>query len=130
MDPTRLPQAPHGPRFGDGVRQEPSIERRTFMALVTGGLLAAPLAAEGQQAKKVWRIGSINPQMSTTPQGQGTFYDRMRELGWVHGQNFVVERRAYGDQIEPIPDPAAELIRLGVDIFIVSGSIVSSTCSR
>ncbi len=46
MDPTRLPQAPYGPRFGDRVRQEPSIQRRTFMALVSGGLLAAPLAAE------------------------------------------------------------------------------------
>jgi len=45
MDPTRLPQAPYGPRFGDGVRQEPSMERRTFRALVSGGLLAVPLTA-------------------------------------------------------------------------------------
>ncbi len=49
MDPTRLPQVPYGPRFGDGVRQEPSMERRTFMVLVSGGLLAAPLAAGAQQ---------------------------------------------------------------------------------
>ena len=49
MDPTRLPQVPYGPRFGDGVRQKPSMERRTFMALVSGGLLAVPLAAEAQQ---------------------------------------------------------------------------------
>jgi hypothetical protein len=33
MDPARFPDALHGPRFGDGVRQEPSMERRTFMAL-------------------------------------------------------------------------------------------------
>src|SRR5713101_9775317 len=39
MDPTRLPHAPYAPRFGDGVRQEPSMQRRTFMALVSGGLL-------------------------------------------------------------------------------------------
>jgi hypothetical protein len=66
---------------------------------VTAGLLAAPLAAEGQEPGKVYRIGSISAQMPTNPQGQGPFYDRMRELGWVHGQNFIVERRAYGDQI-------------------------------
>jgi hypothetical protein len=50
MDPTQLPQGPYGPRFRDGVRQEPSMKRRTFMALVSGGLLAAPLTAEAQQA--------------------------------------------------------------------------------
>src|SRR5216683_3236409 len=59
MDPTRLLQAPYGPRFGDGVRQEPSMERRTFMALVSGGLLAAPLAAKAQQAAKIYRIGIV-----------------------------------------------------------------------
>src|SRR5713226_2778508 len=62
MDPTRLPQAPYGPRFGDGVRQEPTMERRIFMAFVSGGLLATPLAAEAQQAGKGWRIGYLAPQ--------------------------------------------------------------------
>ena len=55
MDPTRLPQVPYGPRFGDGVRQEPSMYRRTFMAMVSCSLLAAPLAADAQPAGKVPR---------------------------------------------------------------------------
>ena len=49
MDPTRLPHVPYGPRFANGIPKEPSIERRTFLALVSGGLLAAPLVAEAQQ---------------------------------------------------------------------------------
>jgi hypothetical protein len=53
MDPTRLPHVPYGPRFANGIPKEPSIERRTFLALVSGGLLAAPLVAEAQQAGKV-----------------------------------------------------------------------------
>ncbi|PYM74456.1 MAG: hypothetical protein DME10_06440 [Candidatus Rokuibacteriota bacterium] len=61
MDPTQLPQVPYGPRFGDGVRQEPSMERRTFMAVVSGGLLAVPLAAEAQETTKVHRIGVLSP---------------------------------------------------------------------
>jgi hypothetical protein len=52
MDPTRQTHVPYGPRFGDSVRQELSIQRRTFMALVSGGLLAAPLAAEGSKRGK------------------------------------------------------------------------------
>jgi putative ABC transport system substrate-binding protein len=99
------------------------VDRRAFIGSLAGGLLAAPLAAQAQPAGKVYRIGSISTDMPTNPQGQGAFYDRMRELGWVHGQNFVVERRAYGDQIERIPDLAGELMRSGVGIFIVGGSI-------
>lgn len=47
----------------------------------------------------------------------------MKDLGWVHGQNFVTERRAYGDRLDRIPDLAAELMRSGVDVFIVYGGI-------
>lgn len=98
------------------------MNRRTFLA-GTGALLAAPLAAQAQQPAKVYRIVSIVAVMPSNPVGQGPFYDRMRELGWVHGQNYVVERRAYGDQLERIPDLAAESMRSGVDIFIVGGSV-------
>src|SRR5712691_1902331 len=95
MDPTPLLHAPHGLRFGDGVRQEPSIERRTFMALVSGGLLAAPLAAEGQQAKKVWRIGMLDSTPAAANAANiSAFRQGMRELGYVEGQNFVIEYRS------------------------------------
>jgi putative ABC transport system substrate-binding protein len=101
------------------------VDRRALLGTLGFGFLAGPLVAETQQGGKVYRIGSVAAQNPTTPQGQGPFYDRLRELGWVHGQNFVVERRAYGDQIDRIPDLAAELMRSGVDIFVCSGSIVA-----
>ena len=101
------------------------MDRRAFLGTLAGGLLAAPLAAEAQQAAKVYRIVSIVDVMPSNPVGQGPLFDRLRELGWVHGQNVVYERLAYGDHIERIPDLAAEAMRSGVDIFIVSGSIVS-----
>ncbi len=81
MDSTRLPQIPYGPRFGDGVRQEPSIERRTFMALVSGGLLAVPLSAEAQQAGKVYRIGSLVEVMPTLPPGSRTVLRSVERTG-------------------------------------------------
>ena len=99
------------------------MDRRAFIGVIAGGLLAAPHAAEAQQAGKVYRIGSISPVMPTRSPGQGPFYERLRELGWVYGENFIVERRNYGDQPEQIPDMVAELMRLGVDVFVVAGSI-------
>ena len=109
------------------------MERRTFIGLMTGGLLAAPLAAQAQSTGKVYRIVSIVDVMPSNPSaapwplpvGQGPLFDRLRELGWVHGQNVLFERLAYGDHIERIPDLAAEAMRSGVDIFIVSSGIVS-----
>jgi putative ABC transport system substrate-binding protein len=97
------------------------IDRRAFIVTLAG-LLAAPLAAEGQQPGKVWRIGAIFDIPGDRPVGQGWFYDRMRELGWVYGQNFLLERRIYGDQYERIPDMASELIRWGADVLYVPGA--------
>jgi putative ABC transport system substrate-binding protein len=98
------------------------IDRRTFLAGAGAVLLAAPPSARAQQPGKVYRVGSLAEEF-TTPMGQGPFYDRLRELGWVNGRNLVVERRAYGDQIDRIPEFCTELMRSGVDVFIVSGGI-------
>jgi putative ABC transport system substrate-binding protein len=89
---------------------------------MAGGLLAAPLAAEAQPVGKVYRIGALTELTQTTPPGQGPFYDRMRELGWIYGRDFLTERRTFGDQIERIPDLAAELMRSGVDVFVITGA--------
>jgi hypothetical protein len=70
------------------------LDRRTFLGTLAGGLLAAPLAAGAQQAGKVYRIGLINE--SSSPMGQGPFYERMRELGWVYGRDYLDERRIFG----------------------------------
>jgi hypothetical protein len=78
MDPTRRPQAPYGLRFGDGVRKEPSMQRRTFMALVSGGLLAAPLAAEAQPVGRMYRIGWLTPAVGTGP--SDAFREALRAL--------------------------------------------------
>jgi hypothetical protein len=101
------------------------MDRRAFLATLSGSLLAAPLAAEAQQAGKVYRIGSISAEMPTNPQGQGPFYDRMRELGWVHGQNYVVERRIQGDRFEHVHGLATEWVRSGVDMFLVPGVLTA-----
>src|SRR5260370_34666406 len=99
------------------------MERRTFMALFSGSLLAAPLAAGAQPAGKVWRIGSLNTSPVPVP-GRfdptwRAFVERLRELGYVEGQNLSIEYRSSGGPVGPLPALAAELVRLNVDVIVV-----------
>jgi len=75
------------------------MDRRTFLSGITAGLLAAPLAAEGQQARRVARIGFLNNGAPPSSEelmkaiAASPFWRAMKELGWVEGQNMVLERR-------------------------------------
>ena len=66
--------------IGTGSLRLP-LGRRRFMAAIAGGLLAAPLAAEGQQAEKVWRIGYLGnfPPTPRTAFFVAAFSDGLRE---------------------------------------------------
>jgi putative ABC transport system substrate-binding protein len=120
MDPTRLPHAPYGPRFGDGIRQEPSMERRTFVALVLGGLLAVPLAAEGQPVTKVYRLGILTVQSRQRAPLYRLLPQALRELGYVEGQNLVIEWRFAEGHVARLPELAADLVRLNVDVILAA----------
>jgi len=113
MDPTRWPH----------VRQEPSMERRTFMALVSGGLLAAPLAAEGQPAGRVYQIGVLPPgPIAPRAHLWDTFRQGLRALGYVEGQNIAVVIRSPEQGPQQLPDLAADLVRLKVDVIVATGT--------
>ena len=63
------------------------IDRRTFIGGVVGGIFAAPLAAEEQQAGKVYRIGYLStPTRESVARGVDAFLRKLRELGWVEGK--------------------------------------------
>ena len=93
------------------------MDRRAFIAVIGGGLLAAPLAAGAQQAARVWRIGYID--VSDDVKHYEAISQRLRELGYVEGRNLVTERRYSQGQAERFPEFAAELVRLKVDLIIV-----------
>jgi putative ABC transport system substrate-binding protein len=98
------------------------MERRTFMAVVSGGLLAAPLAATAQQTGKVYRIGYLSGGSSTLTHLIDAFRQGLRELGWVEGQNIVIDYRFAEGRYDRLPDLAAELVRLKVDVIVASPS--------
>jgi putative ABC transport system substrate-binding protein len=109
------------------------IERRTFLAMVTGSLLVAPLAAEAQQAGKVWRIGVLAGSPPTTPEAARPWEAlmlRLRELGYVEGQNLVVERRWAEGRADRYHELAAELVALKPDVIIAAFTPSVSAAKR
>jgi putative tryptophan/tyrosine transport system substrate-binding protein len=89
-------------------------------SLVALLLLAAPLAAEAQQAGKVHQIGVV---WGTFPDRSQELFaplrDRLRELGYVEGQNIFFQQRWAEGRPERIPDIMASLVRLNVDVIVV-----------
>jgi putative tryptophan/tyrosine transport system substrate-binding protein len=87
-------------------------------------LLVAPLAAEVQPLSKVPRIGFLMPLL--TPErahNLEAFRHRLRELGWIEGQNVALELRyaEEGTATERLPELAADLLRLNVDVIVTLG---------
>src|SRR5262245_12954952 len=94
------------------------ISRRAFLATATAALLTGPRAARAQQ--KVPRIGLF--RLGPFPPGWiESFWQGLRALGYVEGQNIMAE---YGvaEGVAQLPDVAARLIRLKVDVLLISGT--------
>src|SRR2546428_14022162 len=79
-------------------------------------LVLAPLAAEGQQAGKIYRIGMLETtSMGLNAANLGAFREGLRGLGYVEGRNFMIEYRSADGGREPFPELATELGRLEVE---------------
>jgi putative ABC transport system substrate-binding protein len=95
------------------------MDRRAFITVVGWSILTGPLVSEAQQVGKVYRIGVLD----TLPVAQNAanldaFRQGMRELGYVEGQNFVIEYRSPRSRGNEFPDLANELVRLKVDLIL------------
>jgi ABC-type uncharacterized transport system substrate-binding protein len=96
------------------------MTRRTLGLLVILGLFAAPLAAEAQPPMHVYRIGYLLGTTRAQEPSLEVFLEAMRALGYVEGQNLVMEYRGAEGQYERLPALAAELVRLPVDVLLVT----------
>jgi putative ABC transport system substrate-binding protein len=105
------------------------LDRREFISAVGFGLLVTSLGAEAQQAGRVYRLGMLFPTTPPLPDQRTTaslMPPALRELGYVEGQNLVIERRYAEGKLERVPGLARELVQLRVDIIVA----VSSTAIR
>ena len=99
------------------------ISRRTFVGALVGGLLAAPLVVEAQQAGKLYKIGYLggSSAVSVRP-GMAALRQYLQELGWVEGRNLAIEIRMADGKGDRLPTLAGELVALGVDVIVTQGS--------
>jgi len=101
------------------------MDRRAFIAWLAVGLLALPLATKAQQAGRIYRLGVLAPgtrSTSTTGLVQRLAAD-MRELGYVEGQNLLLESRFGEDKPDSFPGLARELVQLKPDAIVVIGTL-------
>jgi putative ABC transport system substrate-binding protein len=85
-------------------------------------LATAPFASEAQKTGKVYRIGVLDPAPAAPNTNLDAFRQGLRELGYVEGQNLVIEYRSPSGRPGVFPDLAAELVRLKVDVILTRGT--------
>ena len=107
------------------------MDRRTFLGAFAGGLVVSRSFAEAQPAAKVYRTGFLG---GTSPAAEPRLWEGLfqglRALGYVEGQNIVIEGRYYGDRIEQLPALAAELVALNVDVIVAGASPAPEAAQR
>ena len=103
------------------------ITRRAFCSM----LLALPFPARAQQAGKIFRIGYLD---NSTAAGSAVlvkaFLHELSKLGWIEGKNFTIEYRFAENKTERLPELAADLVRLKVDLIVVSETNASLAAKR
>jgi putative ABC transport system substrate-binding protein len=77
------------------------------------------LSAEAQQPAKIPRIGLLVPSSSDSPR-RDAFLQGLRDLGYVEGKNITIEYRYTEGELSRVPDLAAELVRLNVDVIVTA----------
>jgi putative tryptophan/tyrosine transport system substrate-binding protein len=96
------------------------MERRTFLGVIAGGLLAAPLAAEAQQAGKVHRIGILT--LVSAPPFEDVFLQSLKDQGYIEGRNITLEWRRADGKRERLGEQAADLVGLHMDVIVTASN--------
>ena len=102
------------------------MDRRRFLLTSVASAFAAPLAAGAQQPPKVPRIGYLSEARAEAEAEKSrvaAFRQGLRQLGYIEGNDIIVEQRHAAGRVERLLELAAELVRLKVDVLVVSGRI-------
>ena len=102
-----------------------------FLIFVTTALLTFSVITEAQQPGKIFRIGFLD---ASTASGSAVLVDAFRQelnkLGWIEGKNIAIEYRFAEGENDRLPELASELIRLKVDLIVVSSAVPALAASR
>jgi ABC-type uncharacterized transport system substrate-binding protein len=97
------------------------MQRREFITFLGVAAATWPLVARAQQAKKLVRIGILSPAGQTSTQVFDGLRQGLRELGYVDGENIIIEYRLTAGDFSRLAPMAAELVRIPVDVIVPDG---------
>ena len=107
---------------------------RRRVLLIFAGLTAGAVGSQLVRAdpvQRVARLGFVLPgSPSTAPQIVNAFWDRLRELGYVEGQNLIVERRWAEGRMERLPALMAEVIERNIDVIFTASTPAAIAAKR
>ena len=106
------------------------MNRRTLVGGFALGMLVPRVAGSQQKAGRVARIGYLAVSEGPNAPGRTAFRDGLRELGWVEGQNLVIELRIAGGKGELLSAQAAELVRLELDVLVGATGLETQALMR
>jgi ABC-type uncharacterized transport system substrate-binding protein len=98
------------------------MDRRAFFGAAALACVGASFVVHGETAKKVRRIGMLSAG-TLSPSEPAPFYAALRELGWIEGENLIIERRGAAGKSEVVPALAVELVRLQPDLIWTDGAV-------
>src|SRR5262249_38360535 len=102
------------------------MNTKLIICLLAAALLSNAHLADAQPTGKVFRIGFLD---NSTASGMGVLVEAFRQelskLGWIEGKNITIEDRFAEQKSERIPDLAADLVRLKVDLIVVTSTPVA-----
>jgi putative ABC transport system substrate-binding protein len=94
-------------------------------------VLAAPFAAEAQQAERIARVGFLAADLAAgDPRFQRAFLGGLRDLGYIEGRNLQLEYRDAQGELERFPALAAELVALKVDVIVAAGGTLGPLAAK
>ena len=103
------------------------MRRREFISLLGGAAAAWPMAARGQQADRMRRIGVLMGLAADDAEGQAriaAFVHALQQLGWTNGRDVRIDIRRGAGDAERSRVYAAELVALAPDVILASGGTV------
>ena len=102
------------------------MQRRRFITLVGGTVIAWPLAARAQQPGKLPTIGFLGSDASAWSSYTAAFAQRLRELGWIDGRTIAIEYRWSEGRPARNAEIAAEFVRMKVDVIVTNAFAASA----
>jgi putative ABC transport system substrate-binding protein len=106
------------------------MDRRAFITVAVESLIAAPFAARAQQIGNKRHIGILSLGQAESAGDSESSVELLRDLGWVEGQNLIVERRYASGKVELLQPMVEDLVRRKVEVIVANGTVASLAAKR